>query len=653
MSDEDTLLRVRFYGTGDLATGIHVPRVVELIEAFDPGSAPSDTTDIIELHNVEKYLERGLLPQSYTDEQRARALEKIPQIRSAVARHFSTIRDATVPAKLADVDYEYHSDLVDLLGRNKVFERCEGQTVIQALRATGVHLGEMLASKKLVHAYDAQIRDELLASPQGAEYVVRKYLQHDARENVFLPPSFKPADGRALLERYIDSEDANPNYVDLIATSKENVEAGLDAKVRLRAKRRHADMVAKLFETTSGLRTGYEVQVSADQADPVKFGMDRSDGLTVTYTYSKNWLIDTLDNPSVLNNFQHLFDFTDHRVILNLPSYAASLGTLESLFGTRGKNEYRTGAAFRAVDSSSLLQTQMYCEFLRSEGKELEDVISWFFETYLVDEFGAAHFSFTPSGQGTSYLQKARHLFAEMESVANQFALYAKDGELDRELLSMGSEQVRYKAIPSLLEGKYLYSTDDEQITNILHLLFSDQSGLTYISEDLKAENATRLILKNELAYADFLDYQHALLDYLIEAGILVDSEGRIKFVSAPQVAILMSLWEKEAASYYRLSRLERAQADSMVDKGWLTRRSSLLSEAEGAYFNYFLNGVEFSNGPELRNKYLHGSQANTTEEGAHYHTYLVALRLTVALVIKMNDDLCMWAEENPREEGS
>jgi hypothetical protein len=79
VSDEDALVRVRFYGTGDLALGLHIPRVAELVEAFDPGSAPTDTTDILELHNVQKYLEQGLLPRDYPDEQRTRALEKIPR----------------------------------------------------------------------------------------------------------------------------------------------------------------------------------------------------------------------------------------------------------------------------------------------------------------------------------------------------------------------------------------------------------------------------------------------------------------------------------------------------------------------------------------------------------------------------------------------
>jgi hypothetical protein len=88
-----------------------------------------------------------------------------------------------------------------------------------------------------------------------------------------------------------------------------------------------------------------------------------------------------------------------------------------------------------------------------------------------------------------------------------------------------------------------------------------------------------------------------------------------------------------------------------MVAKGWVTRSSSLLTDAEGKYFNYFLNGVEFTNGPQLRNKYLHGSQAKSDGEDAHFHTYIIALRLTVALVIKLNDDFCLSAHEKPRSE--
>ena len=90
-----------------------------------------------------------------------------------------------------------------------------------------------------------------------------------------------------------------------------------------------------------------------------------------------------------------------------------------------------------------------------------------------------------------------------------------------------------------------------------------------------------------------------------------------------------------------------------MEKRGWVTRRSSLLTEAEAGYFNFMLNKVEFSNGPELRNKYLHGSQVNADGEGAHFQTYITVLKLMIALVIKMNDDFCLSAAEPVDLEGS
>lgn len=602
--------------------------------------------DILELHNVQQYLEHGFLPNDYTEEQRNQATGRIPQIRSSVARFFSTINDASFAATVAGVRHDYHGDLLDLLGRNKAFERCDGATVLPALTAAGVPLGELLGSKNLVQAYDAEMRDELRASHQGAEHLIRKYLQEDTGGDVHVPPSFTPVDARELLERYIESVDPNPNYVGLIATAKENPLAGVDAKLKLRAKRRSDEMTAKFFEGNTGIKTGCEVSISETQDEPVVFGMDTSEELVSRYTYSSRWLEETCDNPSILNNFVHLFDFVDGQALLVLPSYPARLGVMERVMGAKGKTEYKIGAAFRATDMSTLLQTRLYHYFLESKDIDLEQVISWFFEEYLVEEFGASNFSFTPSGSGTSYLQKVRHLFAEMESIANQFTLYVRDGEVDRDLLAMGSEQVRYKDLPSLLDGKYVYPSEGVEIAGILHLLFSDQSTLNYINEDLKADNTASLLLKRQVAYADFEDYQKPSVDHLIKLGVLKDVGPRVQLASLEQALIFKTLFTTQAASYYRLSDAGRAEADAMMANGWVTRRSSLLTDAEAKYFNYFLNGVGFSNGPELRNKYLHGSQTNADGEDAHFHTYITALRLTVALVIKMNDDFCLSANE-------
>lgn len=653
MVEEDAApLRVRFYGANDLATGWHIRRVAELAERFDPENVPTSTEDILELHNVQQYLECEFFPNGYSEEKRNAAKARVPQIRSAVARFFSTISNREFAAVVMDVGLDYLGDLLDLLGRYKAFERCDSATVLPALAKAGVTLGDMLATKKLVQAYDAEIRDELRGSRHGAEHLVRKYLWDDVREEIHLPPSFTPADARELLEAYVASEDANPNYVRLVATATENPQAGIDAKLKLHAKRRGDEMTATFFAENGGIRIGCDVAISGNQDELVKSDLGTSD-LVSRYTYSGPWLEESSDNCGILNNFQHLFGFADHQVLLVLPSYPAHLGVLERMMGTTGITEYKIGAAFRAIDRLTLLQTRMYHHFLESKNIDLERVIAWFFEEYLVADFGAANFSFTPSDNGSSYLQKVRHLFAEMESVTGQFTLFARDGEVDRDLLTMGSEQVRYKDIPSLLDGKYVYSSEDKKIVGILHLLFSDQSTLNHISENLMAHDAASLILKNRVTYDDFREHQKPSIDHLTEQGILEDTGTRIQFASVERFAILKALFTTQAASYYHLSETGRAEADAMVTKGWATRRSSLLTAAEAQYFNYFLNGVDFSNGPQLRNKYLHGAQGNADGEDVHFHTYITALRLTVALVIKINDDFCLAASESRTEASS
>ena len=609
-------------------------------------SAPAGIADMIELHNVQQHLENDLFPRAFTDAERSEAKAEIPQIRSAVARFFTSIDDTNCAALVADIDYDYHADLLDLLGRSRAFDRCAPEVMLPALRRTRVHLGEMLACKKLVDAYDNAIRQELLGNPRNAEHLIRKYLQKDTSGTVHIPASVTPVDARQLLEGYVDSPDANPNYISLIETAQVNPAIGIDAKLKLRAKRRTTEMTQKFFEENTGLKTGCEVGISDTQDESLRYEMDHSDGIVARFTYGRRWLDQTCDNPSILNNFQHLFAFADGQSLLTLPSYPAQLGVFERFMGTTGKTDYKVGAAFRAVDMSTLLQTRLYHYYLKTKSIDLEGVISWFFETYLVDEFGALNFSFTPSDSGTSYLQKARHLFAEMESVTTQFSLFVENGDLDRELLTITSDPVRYKELPSLVAGKYIYQSGSDEIAGILHALFSDQSTLTYIDETLKADDAASLLVSNHVAYADFHDYQKPAIDHLIGLGVLLDTGTRVRLANAEQFRILKALFATQAASYYHLSDAGRVQADVMVDSGWAVRSASLLTEAEAKYFNYFLNKVDFSNGPELRNKYLHGSQVNADGEDRHFHTYITALRLIVALVIKMNDDFCIAATQ-------
>ena len=225
----------------------------------------------------------------------------------------------------------------------------------------------------------------------------------------------------------------------------------------------------------------------------------------------------------------------------------------------------------------------------------------------------------------------------------NQFRLYVKDGQIDRELLELTSDPVAYASIPSLLEGKYVYTSANEEIHSVLHTLFSDQSRLSYINETLRGSTAAELLVHNNVARHDFHEHQLGLIDNLTEFGVLEDTGTQVNIADPQLFSILHSLFMKQAVSYHRQSLAGRAQVDALEAKGAVIRKASLLTQAEAGYFNYWLNKSEFSNGPELRNKYLHGSQASAESENEHFRTYLIALRLLVVLVIKINEEFCLF----------
>lgn len=647
--DDGELRRVRFFSPQDLSAGWFVERVVELAEQFDEKVEPSSAVEVIEMHNVVQFLKHDMVPNRYTAQDLERAKARIPQIQGVVARYFSAVDGLNFASRIAGVGYEGRADLLELLGRARAFDRCGAASVLPALDAAGFHLAHLLGCKKLVAAYDVEVRELLLESPRGAELLVQRHLLSERSADLHLPRSLTNAESRDLLERYVDSASANPNYIGLIATAKEDPRVGLDAKLKLRAKRRNDAMTAEFFKENTGFRTAYEIGISGSQVEPVVFVMDDSDeaeGFVTRCTYSSTWLEETVDFPSVLNNFQHLFEFLDDNGLLALPSYPAHHVVADRIFRTHGKHDYVVGAAFNAIDTSSLLQTRLYLHFLDSKGIDLEAVISWFFEEYLVEEFGVTNFSFAPSGDGTTYLQKVRHVFAEMESVVKQFTLFAEDGELDRDLLSFSSDLIRYKAVPSLLEGKYVYPVAGSELESILYSLFSDQSGLAYISEELKGDNAAKLLLEYNVAYTDFADFQKRGVDRLIELGIVENTGERVRIVDAVQFRLLQALFFTQAAAYFHLPARGRSLVDEWEDKGWVTRNGTLLSEPEGKYFNYILNNSEFSNGPALRNKYAHGQQRSDAGDDLHFQAYVTALRMVIAVVLKMNDEFCLRSQE-------
>ena len=83
-----------------------------------------------------------------------------------------------------------------------------------------------------------------------------------------------------------------------------------------------------------------------------------------------------------------------------------------------------------------------------------------------------------------------------------------------------------------------------------------------------------------------------------------------------------------------------RENIDKLEINGIVTTDNSLFTKGEQDYFNYVMNKSKFSNSLDLRNKYIHGTHTNDTQE--HKSNYLLFLKIIVILILKINSDLDM-----------
>lgn len=640
-SMDEELKYFKYYGPDDLSLPGYIPRIQDIINSFNRDSQYT-TTDILEIHNIQKLLHSVFTLEGCPQ-------EKIDNFKNMsneiIAKFFKSINTSNVEEELINIPYNFALDLLELIEKHKVYENFK-EPILLNLLWSKFSPTDILRYKKLVKHYDSDIKNIMLSDSRNAEYIIDKYLEQD--KDISLPSSLTPEDMSDLIRRYIGSSSADIRYLRLIISSPTNQKIGIDAKARLIAEEQYEKIIQENEDNLNIVeqKVTYDISISESQKEPK---IDSSRGGDINITYGINWLNETLDYASILNNFIHIFDWADScRCLLRFPAYSSGFETLEKYLLFSGKKDYQTSICFHKLNKISILQILIYTKYLSTKDINIEQVIKWFFEEYLVQEFKAEGFYFVCSTTNATYLERTRHLFAEMESIASQFQVYVREGEMNKKLL-VHSDPIAYNRIPSLLDKKYIY-TKGEDIDSILRILFSDQSPLIYINESLKARNPIQLIFNNKLKYSSFNEYQQPYLDKLFELDLLTtDLNGQIQVADSPQFGIFIYLYSMESSTYYHLSQPGREYADTLHKKEWITYGSTLLSDAESKYFDYFLNRSKFSNGKNLRNKYLHGSQLEYTEK-EHHINYFIALRLILCLIIKINDEFCLRDKFFPKD---
>jgi len=301
---------------------------------------------------------------------------------------------------------------------------------------------------------------------------------------------------------------------------------------------------------------------------------------------------------------------------------------------------------FNIKNMLSMLQIIAYYKELNKINIRLEDIIEWFFKSYLLEEFNIENFIVRMPSKDSTYYEKCKSILPEIDYILKQYNLLVEDGVIDQELLEVSSTSVLYERVKSLINNKYIYGNEkSEEFNNLCYYFFSAQCLLHY-TDKFKSkgyDSFYKLLISENVRSDDYSGYTKRLLNNIIDKGyVFIDSNGYIRIKDEKLVIILNDLYNNEVISYWKYPQKYRKIMDELIKKDVFVIGNSLFSKQEQEYFNFYLNQRSFNNTFDLRNKYLHGNKLKDDDENTHYNNYMLFLKLMILIIIKINDELCI-----------
>lgn len=639
--------RVEFYSKEDMARGYHLSKGEHILRN-ETKSVYEDVNDVLELYNIKLYLDNEVHLISWTPSDIENFKQKAIEYGKIVGQFMAKINDSNILTYYEQLLQGYINSFWELVNNQKIYRQISAEN-FDAIITNNQHLIRIiLTHKNLVERYNAVLAGFLLTYPQSAEMLLSLYEakdEFDSKKQIYLPPSLTLQDKENIVSNYIDNVDSNLNYLRLIRNAKNKDNFILSDKTRLKAKRKEKLENDRIFEENRNVSLQrYGVSICFPE-NPIKIKEGYIEDLVMNYSYSLTYIKQNNDFHSLFLNFKILFEYLDIQNRIDLLNKKSQMGVMERVIGIHSQNEYIRGFAFNMNEMTSQAQIIAYCKIVNVLGVSLENILQFVFTSIFQEKYHFANNArlSMPSATVSSF-EKVRFLAPEFESVLKQFKLFVNEGVIDFELLQISSNPKAIREIPSLNQYKYIYfNEDNEEIFGCSNLFFSDQTSLGYV-EPFKEKNYHNFfdLLANETVdFNDYKEYQRPKIDYLIDKGyIYLDKNNCVQITNIPRVLILKDLYENEFASFYHYPKAFQEEAKQMENQNIIFFESSLLSKPEQSYFNYYLNKSEFTNGIDLRNSYLHGTQANPEELEKHDYSYYTYLKLLVLILLKIEDDL-------------
>jgi len=374
-------------------------------------------------------------------------------MKKSAARFFNSLDDANFMCHYSKVEGAYFADFWLLFEHCKVYNKISLDTFSSAISSAHIPLRYVLHNKNTVQKYGQTIADAMMSNADNATILLSPHIENLRKDEpqLYFPSELTLQLKEELICAYINSDTANMNFLKIVAQFKPTSnELVLEDKTRLAAKRKYEAQNRAFFENGEGATYKHGVKVIFSENQCEDYILEHNENNEMVWSYNIEWFRENLDFPTLMNNFIYLFGYTDLAFRSNFPNKSNAPTGFYEIIQMRGKDYYNVESmGYRVHKMMHDTQMSIYYQWLLQQNIRLEEIFKWFFEKYLLDEFGASGFVASMPSENTTYLEKCKLLASTMDGVLKQFSLFVKDGCIDRELLEISSKPCIFSDIPS------------------------------------------------------------------------------------------------------------------------------------------------------------------------------------------------------------
>ena len=635
--------RILYFSNYDMSMSYYLQYAEEVITRYHNGWRPDDINDAIELYNIWLFAENGITMISWTEETK----REVYGYKEDVAYFFKGLKSPSWTIQYEKVTAEYRKYFWEIIDRFNISGLIDVETLRKVFLGNSHELIYLLKRERLVKKYDKLLAELVKQNENTPEWLLSEYVgdnRSSSYEHVFFPASFTLKDKEKSISAYLDLPEPNLNYVRLVLETKKDQNLRLSDDVILKAKKVERKLNDKYFNKETGFHLKYSICINGNKNKPLKW-VERDEEGNPILCYSKELMLKH-KGAELLHYCIFGFEFLTMSGMINLISRTSESGTFERLIGLNGRFSYPLNMAFRYNEAISMLQIEGMQNVLQTEGMCMEVAIKDFYERYLKEKFGYPSVVISLPETTSDWVSKCRIIAPEIDRIAKRHDMYAKRGVVDEELLGISTDTVRVTDVTSCVKHKYYtIKGQPNALLRLFHLLFSDQSMLSFVEpfKNYHYSSFFQLLMKHngKIPYNNYANYQQRDIDYLVEEGFLaVNTEGCLFVVKQQAILLLKQLYEFHSFPTMFLGGFDMEFFNMMLDKGWIEEDNNLLSIEERNYFDYYMYNSPYTNGPALRNRYVHGTNVDPSQEHVHKAAYDRLLILLILELLKIEDDL-------------